>query len=237
MKHYCLSLACAAWVAVTAGESLAQDDTRTISVTGEGKVSAPPDMATIYTGVVTQSAEAAAALEANNKAVEKIMEVLKEHDVASKDVQTSQFNVSPEYKRGPRNQQRPEIAGYRVTNQLRVRVRNLPDLGQVLDALVNAGSNQISGISFSIDDLTGVMNQARNRAVADARSRAELYAHAAGAKVGKVISISEQPLQIPRPQIMGRAMAVEAAGSVPVATGEQEVRATISIVFELRDEN
>ncbi len=81
MKHYCLSLACAAWVAVAAGESLAQDDTRTISVTGEGKVSAPPDMATIYTGVVTQSAEAAAALEANNKAVEKIMEVLKEHDV------------------------------------------------------------------------------------------------------------------------------------------------------------
>ena len=123
-----------------------------------------------------------------------------------------------------------------MTNQVQVRVRNLPDLGKVLDSLVSAGSNQISGISFGIDDSTGVLNQARNRAVADARSRAELYAHAAGVKVGKVISISEQAIQVPQPRMLGRAMmAAEMSSKVPVATGEQELRATVHAVFEMTE--
>ena len=79
------------------------------------------------------------------------------------------------------------------------------------------------------------MNQARNRAISDARSRAELYAQAAGVRVGKVKSISEQAIAAPRPQSVGRALAAEAAGAVPVATGEQEIRATIHMVFALED--
>jgi uncharacterized protein YggE len=123
-----------------------------------------------------------------------------------------------------------------VTNQVRVRVRNLADLGQVLDALIQVGSNQVSGIRFGIDDATGVLNQARNRAIADARSRAELYAQAAGVRVGKVLTISEQPIQMPRPQFMANAFAAEArAASVPVATGEQELQASVDVVFALED--
>lgn len=216
---------------VTGDEHLA----RTISVSGEGTATSPPDMATIDTGVVTQAPDASAALTANNQALEKLMQVLKEYQIAAKDIQTSNFNVNPEYRRGPRGQQDVEIAGYRVTNQVRVHVRNLPELGQVLDALVKAGSNQISGISFGIDDPEGVMTQARNRAVANARSRAELYAQAAGVGVGRVIAISEQGIQMPRPQYLQRGMAAEAMASVPVATGEQEVRANVTMVFELTD--
>jgi uncharacterized protein YggE len=217
--------------------SLAQDSpqqpARTLSVTGQGKATAPPDMATIHTGVVTQGSTAGDALEANNKAVQKALEVLKANNIAAKDIQTSRFDVQPEYRHDERGIQQPQIVGYRVTNQVTVHIRNLPSLGQVLDALVEAGSNQISGVSFGIDDATGVMNQARNRAVADARSRAELYAHAAGVKVGRVISISEQGGPSPPPIPMFRTMAAESA--VPIATGEQEIMASVYMVFQLED--
>jgi uncharacterized protein YggE len=208
---------------------------RTISVEGEGTASGPPDMATIYTGVVTQAATANEALAANNGAMNKIMDVLKKQRIADKDVQTSSFNIQPEYERDPRGRTTPEVVGYRVTNQVQVHVRNLPELGKTLDALVQAGSNSVSGISFGMNDATGLLNEARGKAVTDARSRAKLYAQAAGVSVGKVLSISEQRLEIPRPQFMARSFAAADASSVPVATGEHEVRASINIMFALTD--
>jgi uncharacterized protein YggE len=231
MTSYCLAA-----VALLAIPALASEPSvRTIRVSGEGKATAPPDMATIHTGVVTQAKSAQDAVAENNVAMKRILSALAEHKIAAKDIQTSSFGVRPEYKRGPRGQQQTEIIGYRVTNQVRVMVRDLPDLGQVLDALVAAGSNQVSGVSFGIDDPTGVLNQARNRAISDARSRAALYAHAANVRVGKVISISEQALAAPRSQFVGRAFAADSAGAVPVATGEQELRVTIHMVFALED--
>lgn len=114
-----------------------------------------------------------------------------------------------------------------------MRVRALADLGKVLDALVEAGSSQVSGISFGVDDPTGILNQARSRAVRDAQSRAEVYAQAAGVRVGRVQQISEQPVAVPRPVQVGFARAEAAA--VPIATGEQEFRVTVHVVFELAD--
>lgn len=212
------------------------EDVRTIHVRGEGKATSPPDVATVNTGVVTIAPKASDALAANNEAMKRIMEVLKESKIAAKDIQTSSFSVHPDYERDPRGRTKPKIVGYRVTNQVRIRVRKLADLGKVLDALVQAGSNQVSGISFGIDDPTGVLNQARSRAIADARSRAELYAQAAGVRVGKVLTISEQPVQMPRPQYMAATFAADArGGSVPVATGEQELRTSVDVVFALVD--
>ena len=211
------------------------DFRRVISVTGEGKANAQPDMAVIQTGVVTRGATAVEALSANNEAMENILGVLKKHKIASKDVQTSSFNVNPEFRRDERGKGQPEIVGYRVSNQVRVKVRNLSDLGEVLDALVRAGSNQVSGISFGIDDPTGVLNQARNSAIADARNRAELYAQAAGVRLGKVLTISEQPIELPQPRHFGPSLAKEAVSSVPVAAGEQEFHARINMVFALED--
>lgn len=222
-------------VAIVAMPTRADEPMRTISVTGEGKANAPPDMATIATGVVTQAETAQLALKENKEAMASVIEVLEEHHVAAKDVQTSSFNVSPVYKRDERGRQKPEIAGYRVQNQVRVRARNLADLGKVLDALVGAGSNQISGISFGVDDPIGILNQARSEAIRDAKSRAEVYAQSAGVRVGRVRTISEQPVTIPRPLAMDFARAEAAA--VPVATGEQEFRVTVHVVFELDDAN
>lgn len=211
------------------------DDMRTISVTGTGKVAAPPDMATIQTGVVTQADTARAALAANNEAMRKILDVLQQHGIADKDVQTSNFNVHPVYRQDPQRRHEPEVTGYRVQNQVRVKVRNLPKLGDVLDALVEAGSNQVSGISFDVDDSSGILNQARSRAIADAKTRAQVYAQAAGVKMGRVLAISEQPPQMPRPMPMRMAMQAEAAASVPVATGEQDFQVTVYVEYELED--
>ena len=207
---------------------------RTISVSGQGKAAAPPDMATIQTGVVTGSKMAKDALAANNRAMGQVMKVLNGKGIESKDIQTSGFQVYPEYQRGPRGSRTNEITSYRVTNQLRVRVRNLPRLGEILDALVQAGSNQVSGVSFGISEPRAITNKARIKAINDARGRAELYAQATGVKVGKIISISEQAVHLPRPQFQARAMMAEAS-SVPVATGEQEVGATIHVVYAIED--
>jgi uncharacterized protein YggE len=208
---------------------------RTITVNGMGRAFSPPDMATIQTGVVTYGSAASEALSANNKVMVNIMDVLEKNHIASKDVQTANLNISPEYKRDDRGRKEPEIVGYRVTNQLRVRVHNLKNLGEVIDALVRAGSNQVSGIRFGIDDPSEVLRQARNRAIVDARSRAGLYAQAAGVRIGKVLAITEQSIDFPRPQRLARGFAAEAVSSVPVATGEQEFHVRIMMVFALED--
>ncbi len=207
---------------------------RTVQVSGVGKSTAIPDMATIQTGVVTQSEMAADALKQNSEIIEKLMAQLKNLNVAERDIQTSQFNVTPEYERGPRGERLSKITGYRVTNQLRIRVRKLPELGKLLDQLIQSGSNQISGISFGVDDQAEAMNQARIKAMGDSKARARLYAKAAGLAVGRVLTISEQQVVFPRPNFIARGMEARSA-AVPVAAGEQEFSATINVTFELVD--
>lgn len=226
-------------ISTMVGTSIADEIPRTITVTGQGKAASPPDMATINSGVATTAATAKEALAANNVAMEKLMEVLKSRGIESKDIQTSGFGVYPEYarrnpgQRGSNNEAR--ITGYRVNNNVTVRVRNLPRLGEILDALVESGSNRISGVSFSISEPRAIQNKARMDAVDDARGRAELYAQATGARVGKVIAISEQPIRQPQPVFGARMVAADMASSVPVATGEQQVSATVNVIYELLD--
>ncbi|MBM98609.1 MAG: SIMPL domain-containing protein [Planctomycetaceae bacterium] len=206
---------------------------RTISITGNGSATSPPDMATINTGVVTQGKNAADAMKANNEIMAKLMAALKAQKIPAKDIQTSDFSVSPQYARDDRGRTQQEIVGYRVSNQVRVVIRNLPELGKVLDTLVSTGSNRVSGISFGITDSDGILNEARNNAIADARSKANLYAQALGIKVGKVVSVSESSVIAPRPQFFARAAMADSA--VPIASGEQELTATIDVVFAIAD--
>ena len=214
----------------------AADLPRTISVSGTGSVSMPPDMVTLQTGVTTTAPTAKEALNANSVAMKKVMSVLKNRNIPSKDIQTSGFAVYPEYRNvgGRGDGRRREISGYRVNNNVTVKVRAISSLGDVLDQLVSSGSNQISSVWFGLSDAKGATNSARKKAIEDARSRAELYAVATGVKVGKVISISEQAISSPSPQPrMMRAMAESM--SVPVAPGEQQISATIHVVYELTD--
>ncbi len=230
MNRFFFAFAAALWLAPALAEGLQG----TLTVTGVGSVRTPPDQALIDTGVISEAASAADALADNNAAMAQVLAALEEHGIQPWDVQTTTFDVAPVYRRDePRGQ--PEIAGYRAVNQVRVRVAALDALGEVLDALVRAGSNQVHGVGFGIADESVPLAEARRRAMADALSRAELYAQAAGVRVGPVLSISEQAIHVPQPSPLARGLMLEQASAVPVASGEQEITASINVVYALTD--
>lgn len=205
---------------------------RIVSISGLGEVKSPPDMATISSGVVSEAVSAKDALAKNNAAMAGVIAALKNAGIKEEDIQTSGFSVSPKYPAYPAAQR---IVGYTVSNNVTAHVKNLKNLGPILDTLVQSGSNQISGITFGIDEPKKVLDEARKKAVADARAKAELYAEAAGVSLGRVVQIAEQTAITPPVPMMR--MAVEAAAadaSVPIAAGQQTVSATVSITYEIQ---
>ena len=227
------ALAVAAIFPLTAhAEDRSDSAPRTISVTGHGEVQAEPDMASIQTGVTTEADTARAALDENSKAMQKMLDGLKEMGIAEKDLQTSQFSIYPVYRNDKTTDNAPKVIGYRVTNQLAVIVRDLTKLGGILDKTVTLGANQMNGIRFSIDDTKALEDEARKAAVKDALHKAKLLAGAAGVAVGRILTIHESGGSTPSPVYM-KAMRMEAASSVPVATGEQTISANVSMTIEI----
>jgi uncharacterized protein YggE len=205
---------------------------RAIIVTGEGAVSAAPDMAELSAGVQTRAPTARAALDQNNVVMTRVRAALKTAGIADKDVQTAQLNVSPVYQRNNTTGERhPD--GYQVSNSVLVRVRALPTIGTLLDALVSAGANTLGSVRFLIAHPQPLMDEARRRAVADAEHRAKALADAAGVHLGKVQRIDEGGVQVPRP-LMAQADFAMRSSAVPVATGEQEIRVTLSVRFGIQ---
>lgn len=210
-----------------------EDRSRTILVEGKGEASGVPDIATVVAGVVTQAASATEAIKANNDAVTRVLSVADEFGIAGKDLQTSGFTVSPRYDR-----EKPGvIAGYNVTNRVRMVSRDLDNLGKLLDALIQSGSNRIDGVTFGIDQPDDIAAQARKNAMRDARERAMLYAAEADGRLGKVIRIQENVVAAPMPRA---AVAMESArfsadSQVPIARGEQVMTARVIVEFELTD--
>ena len=204
---------------------------RTISVQGNGNVTAIPDMAMARSGIESRGATPEEALAANTKIMNAVMAAIKRHGIAERDFETSSFTVNPVYGQAtPRGVM--TIEGYQVTNQVSVRVRDIAKLGGLLSSLVEAGANRLNGVSFDIAEPAPLLDEARRAAVTDARKRADLYAAAAGAKVARVLSISEGGSMPPPQPIILRAM--KAGGeAVPVAAGEQTINASVSVVYEM----
>ena len=228
----------AAAVAITAAPQSTAQETQPeegrLHVSGSGEVKAKPDMARINVGVVTDAESAETAVSDNNQAMQELMQQLKKHEIADKDVQTSSFNVSPIYDRERPRGERTDVAGYRVSNQVQIVVRDLPAMGSILDGVVNAGANRIHGIGFMVSEQESLMDKARRQAVHDAHRKAELMAETAGAKLGRVLEINEDSTGGPRP-VEYQAARSAAADSVPVASGQQTLRAKVSLTYELLD--
>lgn len=204
--------------------------TRHITVSAVGHVSARPDVARISGGVVSEAASAKEALSANSAAMEKLLAGLTSSGIASADIKTTSFDVSPRYHNN-RDGNAPRIDGYRVTNQVLVVVRDLDRLGTLLDQLVTLGANQIGGLSFDIDKAEALQDQARKKAIVQARQRAEIYATAAGVRLGAVLVISEEALHMaPRGPMLARAAVAE---SVPIAEGMQDITARVTVTYAL----
>lgn len=224
----------ASWAAPFAGgRALAEDHApapATITVTGEGTIDAVPDLATVSLGVTTEAATAAAAMEANSGALQKVMARIEEAGIEARDVQTSNLSLNPNWQSADGVTSR--IVGYVASNILTVRVRDLDKLGAVLDAVITDGANTLNGIGFGLADPDPVQDRARVQAVAEARARAELLVGAAGAKLGRILSISESGPSIAPPMPMYR-MEAAMADAVPVAAGEVGVTAYVTMTFEI----
>ncbi|RXF75301.1 SIMPL domain-containing protein [Hansschlegelia zhihuaiae] len=225
----------AIWLAATPAHA-ADAAPSAVAVSGEGMVATAPDIAIVTTGVVTRAGAAGAALKANAAAMTKVLAAIRAAGIEERDVGTSGLSVQPQYDYGDGGTpQAPKLVGYEVRNVVTVRSRAVDRLGELIDSLVQAGSNQIEGLAFDVSDREARLDEARRAAIADARRKAALYAEAAGARLGGVLSIEEDPsADEPVRPFAGRAKALQAAApATPIARGEQELRARVTVRWRL----
>ncbi|AXS41422.1 SIMPL domain-containing protein [Breoghania sp. L-A4] len=206
----------------------------TISLSGTGRITAAADLAVVTSGVVSEARTASDALVANSRAMNNVISAIRHAGIAGKDIQTSGFSVSPRYSNRPARElelDSPEIVGYRVNNGLTIRVRDLASLGTLLDGMVTNGANSIGGISFVVSNADEKLDAARTMAIEDARRKAELYAAAANASLGRIRTISETNGYSPAPRAM--AMKAMEAAPVPVEVGEETLSVSVHVEWEL----
>ena len=161
------------------------------------------------------------------------MPALKRAGIADRDIQTANLSLNPEYRY--QENMPPQLTGYTASNQLSIRFRDIRNSGRILDALVGEGANQISGPSLTIDKPEAALDEARTRAIANGRARAELYARALGMRVVRLLSVSENAgYSVPPPMPMMRAEAAMGAADTKIVPGEQQLTATVAMSFELQ---
>jgi uncharacterized protein YggE len=223
-------LAALAAGALLAAPALAQTTApATISVTGEATLSVPPDLAEVDGGVTSDAKTAREASEANNAAMGKVLLALKGAGIDEKDFQTSRLSLQPQSAPGRNGP--PTITGYRASNRVTIRVRDVTKVASVIDTLVGAGANDIGGINFMVSKASKLLDDAREQAVADARRKAEIYAKAAGVTLGAPLSISEESSPGPMPF---RKMAGGIAAAAPVAQGEETLAITVNVSWAIK---
>src|SRR6202045_2232172 len=202
-----------------------------ISVTGEAKISAPPDLAQIDGGVTSEAKTAREASEANNAAMGKVLLALKGTGIDEKDFQPSRLSLQPQSAPN-RTSGPPVIVGYRASNRVTIRLRDVTKVASVIDTLVGAGANELGGINFMVSQASKLLDQAREQAIADARRKAEIYAKAAGVTLGAPISISEEGS--PGPILYRNKMPMGMATAAPVAQGEETLQVTVAVSWAIK---
>jgi uncharacterized protein len=201
-----------------------------ITVSGNGKVVYVPDVGYIHVGVSSDAWTAADAWKKNEAIVKKIFEALRQYGIEERDLKTTNLSLVPRYTQKPKEE--PKFAGYTASYDLNVTVHDLNLMGAVLDSMVDAGANRNLSISFGCSKLDELVDEAREKSVADARKKASLYVTGAGAKLGDVLAISDTPYQqhfYPIDAIAVR----EGKASLPVAQGEQEVNIAITVTWAI----
>src|SRR5437764_6305893 len=175
-----------------------------LDISATGEVTRVPDVAIISAGVVTRSPTATGAIQDAADRMTRVLAALKRAGIQDRDIQTSSVSLNPEYRYV--ENQPPQLTGYTASNQMSVRFRDIRSSGKILDALVKEGANQINGPSLTVDKPEIALDEARAKAVAIARARAELYARSLGLRVARIVSVSENageyPVPPPRPMMM-----------------------------------
>jgi len=222
-------------LALFAANPALADTLSTITVSGEAKVVAAPDMATLSLGAMGTGQDALTAMNATSAALEAVIARLQSSGIEDRDIQTSSLQLNRK-ARWDREKDQEIFQGFEASNMLTIRVRDLSSLSAVLGAVLSDGANNLSGLTWGIQDTQTLEDEARRRAVKDAMAKAALYADAAGVELGDVMSIRDTADPIVRPSL-GRAapMMAEMASDVPVAAGEIEASANVTMVFEIDD--
>jgi uncharacterized protein len=240
MKHTWLAmLLAAASLGAPAAAQQTPSVTQTIAgtrldISATGDTTRVPDVAVISAGVVTRGTTATAAIQEAADRMARVQAALARAGIAPRDIQTSNISLNPEYRY--ENNQPPQLVGYSASNQLSVRFRDIRNSGKILDALVHEGANQISGPNLTIDHPEAALDEARAKAVAAGRARADLYARALGMRVVRLVSVSESGGSYPVPPpvpMYARAEGAQAADT-KMEPGEQKLEVTLAMVFELQ---
>lgn len=235
MKPHFAGMLALATALLTALPALADAPaTAMLTATGTGTATVIPDIAVVSLGVASRARSAGAALAQNSTDLAKAIAAIKAAGVADKDIATSGFGIDPIYaepKSGEVATAPPAIIGYGVSNQVTVTIRDISQSGGVLDHVVAAGANQVTGISFDVSDPKSASEAALKSAIADALSKGALMAGAASVKLVRVLSVSTADNAPPRP--MMSAMSLKAAPSVPVMPGQQTISATATVTWEI----
>ncbi|GAB1362634.1 SIMPL domain-containing protein [Rhodobacter sp.] len=225
-----LGLMCA--LPMSSVAALADDGHAKLTVTGEGATAIAPDLATLQVGITTTGATAAEALAANSTSLEAVLQRLRDAGIESRDLQTSNLSVTPNWTGYDNSASGPQITGYTAMNIVTVKIRKLDGLGVVLDAAVQDGANTLNGLTFGLQDPRPAMDAARQAAIEDAKAKAALYAEAAGLKLGRIDEIAETTGNGVGPAPMFREAALSAA-PVPVESGQLSMEATVTVIWEL----
>ncbi len=206
---------------------------RWVEVSGEGSVSAAPDFARATLGVITTGNTAGEAMAANAKAANALVSLIKAEGVLTPDIQTSEVSISPMFSQPARGETNPPtIDGYSVNNNVTVTIRDIPRLGVLLDKAAAAGANTIYGIGFGHNNMNALLDKARPLAVADARRKAEIYASAGGARIGRLMVLTEEAGR-QAPVAFSRAFAAGGPAPTPIEAGEDKLTVTVTARFEL----
>lgn len=205
-----------------------------LDISATGEVTRVPDLAIISAGVVTRAATATGAIEENAQRMERVRAALKRAGVADRDIQTSSINLNPEYRYA--ENRAPTLIGYQASNMVSIRFRDIRSSGQILDALVREGANQINGPTLTIDKPEAALDEARIKAIANGRARAEVYARALGMQVVRLLSVSESGgYAAPPPMAYAEQIVMTGArADTKIDPGEQKLQVSVAMSFELR---
>ncbi len=212
--------------------------TYTISVDGEGKVTSVPDIAQISLGLETQKATVAEAQKENTEKMNKIIAQLKSMGIEEKDIQTTNYNIYPQYDY---TNGRQTLRGYSISQSVNVKIRNLDNVGQIVEKAGSLGANQVGGLNFTIDDPEKVKQEAREIALVKAKEKAESLAKIAGVKLGKLVSFTESYSQpgsvVYRDSVLkveGYGMGGDVAVPAPdLQVGSQDVIVNVVVTYEV----
>lgn len=236
MINRMLPLALAASLAAAVPAAMAEPQTPKIVVTGEGESSVAPDLALVSLTVMREAKTAREALDQANAAMAAVIADMKASGIADRDLQTGGLQIIPRYNytNKPDGSQEAELVAYQVSNTLSLRVRDLAKTGEVIDKAVSLGVNQGGNITFSNEDPSKTMTEARKLAVADAMQKARTLSEAAGVELGRVLDISDQTYNQPPMPLSAKAFDRAGAEAVPIEAGENAYRVQVTMSFELR---